>query len=141
MSKPKKYTDGSTYYSRLEGEKRRNHLDRRNAYYQNWRRQNPEAYLLSNAKQRAIKRNIPFDISESDIKVPEYCPVLGVKLTFAHGRQRDCSPSIDRIDNEKGYVKGNVIVVSFKANKIKCDCDVDDIRKVYEFYSALKLAS
>ena len=47
------------------------------------------------------------------------------------------TPSIDRIDPKKGYVKDNIIVVSMRANRIKTDATVDEIRKVADFYEKL----
>ena len=37
----------------------------------------------------------------------------------------------------KGYVKGNIIVVSMRANRIKTDATFDEIRKVADFYEKL----
>ena len=47
------------------------------------------------------------------------------------------TPSIDRIDPKKGYVKDNIIVVSMRANRIKSDATVDEIWKVADFYEKL----
>jgi hypothetical protein len=82
-----------------------------------------EARLLRSAKSRAQRNNLEFDISIDDIIVPEVCPVLGIELNrevSQRGGQSD-SPSIDRIDSSKGYVKGNIWVISLKANRNKGD--------------------
>jgi hypothetical protein len=57
----------------------------------------------------------------SDIVIPEYCPLLGIKIeTRKAGKgAQDCSPSLDRIDNTKGYEKENVWVISWLANRMK----------------------
>ena len=47
------------------------------------------------------------------------------------------SPSLDRIDNTKGYEKGNVIMVSLMANSIKNQATPDQIQKVATFYKKL----
>ena len=49
----------------------------------------------------------------------------------------DYSPSFDRIYPKKGYIKGNIVIVSNKANRIKTDATVDEIRKVADFYEKL----
>ncbi len=56
-----------------------------------------------------------------DIDIPERCPILGIPLARGTQKQNDRSPSIDRIDNTKGYVPGNVQVISLKANRMKND--------------------
>lgn len=75
------------------------------------------------ARQRAKRRKIEFSLTENDITIPSHCPVLGVKLKFNWSGLRSGyfpdSPSIDRIDNTKGYVKDNVRIISNRANNLK----------------------
>lgn len=47
------------------------------------------------------------------------------------------SPSIDRIDPKRGYVRGNVVVVSMRANSIKREATIDELRKMVAFYESL----
>lgn len=96
---------------------------------------NPIPNMLSMAKKRAKLAGLPFELSPTDIVIPELCPVLGVPLAVNGGRY---SPSLDRIDNSKGYVRGNVVVVSIRANTIKNDASLDELRRVVRFYEALK---
>lgn len=96
-------------------------------------RNNLEKSLYLSAKRRAKEKNIPFNIEISDIIIPKKCPVFGFNLTVGL-ENLETSPSLDRIIPEKGYVKGNVIVVSFKANTIKNNATIDEIKKVYDFY-------
>lgn len=72
--------------------------------------------LLRAIKTRAIKRGWVFDLSIEDLEFPEYCPVLGVKLDFSN---RDSAASVDRIDNNKGYTKDNIQIISMLANRMK----------------------
>lgn len=108
-------------------------LDKRMLIYQNsYRKRNPEKILFRAAKNRALKRNIEFNIDVEDIKIPEFCPILNIKLINhlgegAHGGKYD-SPSIDRIDNEKGYIKGNIQVISNMANSMKFSATKEQLK-------------
>lgn len=94
---------------------------------------------ISRIKCVSHKKNIPFDLTIDDLIIPEYCPILGVKLEVAVGKNgnKDNSPSIDRIIPELGYVKGNIIIISNKANRIKSDSNLDELLKVANFYKNL----
>ena len=94
----------------------------------------PRYYLWSNAKGRAAKKGIPFNIDLEDITIPETCPLLGIPMfsgTRESGPIRN-SPTLDRIYPEKGYVKGNVWVVSYKANTMKSDATPTEVRLLAE---------
>jgi len=90
--------------------------------------------ILNRVKARAINKKLEFNLSAFDITIPEYCPILGVKLEYVKGRGGSAnSPSIDRIDNSKGYIKGNIQIISKRANIIKNDATIEEIEKVYLF--------
>lgn len=96
-----------------------------------WRLNNYEKYLLANARAHAKGRNKEFNITEEDIVIPDVCPILGIPLEIAIGKKiRDNSPSIDRIDSSLGYVKGNVQVVSWRANDLKSNGTLEEFRKL-----------
>ena len=90
-----------------------------------------EKRMIRRAKSRAKTRGLEFNIDESDIKIPEYCPILGIKLKSYSGSSggRYNSPALDRIDNKKGYVKGNIMVVSHRANMMKSDASKEELIK------------
>lgn len=84
--------------------------------------------LLYNAKRRAEKKNIEYAIDETHFRKTSRCPLLGIKLSFNNGRSdKSSSPSIDRIDPAKGYVPGNVWIISTRANQIKNDATLDEL--------------
>lgn len=83
--------------------------------------------LISGAKLRSQKLGLPFDIEESDIVIPEFCPVFGFKLEVSSGRPSDNSPSIDKIIPELGYTKGNVRVISYLANRMKSNATPEQL--------------
>lgn len=98
-----------------------------------------EIRLYHAAKKRAALKNIPFDIEVSDIVVPTYCPILGIPLYCQEGvgavpvPERYNSPSLDRINNKKGYVKGNIAVISMRANQVKSDGTYEEIAAIAAF--------
>ena len=97
-------------------------------------------YLMwSRAKKRAKEKSIPFEIEVSDIIIPDMCPVLGIKFVVSSNGKGpgDTSPSLDRIDSKLGYTKENVKVISFKANRIKSDAEVNDVEKVLEYMKSM----
>lgn len=99
----------------------------------------PAAALLNQAKNRAKRKGLPFSITAGDIIVPTHCPVLGLKLAFGDRASVDTAPSLDQIIPGVGYVPGNVVVVSFRANRIKNDASVDELRSVLRFYEQLEM--
>lgn len=84
-----------------------------------WIGKNMEKYLLIHAKHRAKQKNLLFDLSIEDIKIPEKCPLLNVTLCRGNLKNNDFAPSIDRIDYKKGYTRKNVWVISKLANSVK----------------------
>ncbi len=97
----------------------------------------PERSLLCNAKKRAKQKGIPFNLTEDDIVVPKVCPVFKKSFVFSAGKTNDFSISLDRIDNTKGYLKDNIIVVSMKANQIKNNATIEELRILTDFYESL----
>lgn len=102
-----------------------------------WRQNNPEKNILNRVKQRCKRGDIEFNLELSDIIIPEVCPVLDIKLIQA-GEIWDNSPSIDRIDNSKGYIKGNIQIISMRANRIKCDASSQELRLLADYIEKLE---
>jgi hypothetical protein len=90
------------------------------------------------ARLRAKKRGVPFSIKVDEIVIPERCPALGIKLSRGRRSPMGHSPSLDRIVPSLGYVTGNIIVVSMKANLIKQDANPAELMRVAKFYAKLK---
>lgn len=84
--------------------------------------QTPEWKMHQRAKQRCKQTGREFSISVSDISIPDVCPILGIELNANSGKSGAYrnSPSLDRIDNAKGYTKDNIQVISQLANAMKC---------------------
>jgi len=106
--------------------------EKQKEYTNRYLRKYPDRQLFKTARNRAIRRGIPFDIEISDIVIPVTCPILDIPLllnleTGAGGK--DNSFSLDRIDPAKGYVKGNVQVISHKANSMKFTATKEELLK------------
>lgn len=91
---------------------------------------NIPSYLLRVAKSRAKKRGTDFSLTKEDIYVPTHCPILGIKLEVNSNLGKGGKPSsysLDRIDNTKGYIKGNVQVISHQANSMKSTATPEEL--------------
>ena len=86
---------------------------------------NPTERLWSAAKLRAKQQGLDFNIEVSDIIIPDVCPILKQPLI----RKTRHPPSLDRIDPSKGYIKGNVWVISRKANVMKNDATINELKE------------
>ena len=95
-------------------------------------RLDPRKKMFWAAKKRAFNKNIIFTInSYRDIpRCDKNCPVLGIRMKVNGG---DSSPTLDRIDNNKGYIKGNLRIISRKANQSKSNLSSNEAYKVYEY--------
>jgi len=96
------------------------HGDRAN---RKWRTANPAARLVRFAKRRASLTGLPFDIDAQDVKnawpKDNRCPIFGTE--FVNGKRVPESPSLDKIKPCLGYVKGNIAILSLRANLVKND--------------------
>lgn len=91
--------------------------------------------MVSHARQRSLASGVPFDLTYADFTIPAACPVFNIPLTVGDGKLHDGSPTLDRLVNERGYVKGNVVVVSAKANRAKNNLTLEELEALAAFYS------
>lgn len=96
--------------------------------------------LCGAARKRAKKKGLPFNITKDDIMQVfyDYCPALGIKLRMGDQKVHDCSPTLDRLIPELGYIKGNIAVISSLANRIKSTADAELIQKVADWIKTFK---
>jgi hypothetical protein len=92
-----------------------------------------EVVILTKAKQRAKERGLEFNLTIEDIIIPEVCPVLGIPIIRDLSKLNENSPTLDRVDNTKGYVKGNVCIISHRANVIKSYGSLEEHQKVIDY--------
>lgn len=145
MGRPRKY---ATETERLEARRRsrrewaQRNPDKAKAYYaanhekrreynRKWREKNAAKVMMERARRRATKHGIEFDLDEAFVAAitPLFCPVFDTPLTLAAGVAGPNSPSLDRKDPSKGYVRGNVQVISNKANMMKQNATEDELKQ------------
>lgn len=96
-------------------------------YMRHRRLETPGKTLWERARRRAQQSGVRFTITPRDIAVPSVCPALGIPIRI--GKQRSSSsPSLDRVIPKRGYVPGNVRVISDRANRLKSDLSPKELR-------------
>jgi hypothetical protein len=99
-----------------------------NQTYRAYCEDNYELWILNSAKRNAERYNLPFNLTIEDILIPKYCPYLNFELTKLRGSgQLDSNASIDKLNPKLGYVKGNVQIISRKANRMKNDATPEEL--------------
>ena len=84
-------------------------------------------------KANAIRSGVEFSVSFGELEFPTHCPVLGIELDyFADGRAEN-AVTFDRLDSSKGYVSGNVAIISWRANRIKNNGTAEEHQKIADF--------
>lgn len=85
-----------------------------------------------NVKSNDYTKHLEFSIAPNDLLtncvIPLVCPYLEIELNWFNTKLKGNSPSIDRVDNYKGYIKSNVIICSAMANSIKRDSTLDELK-------------
>jgi hypothetical protein len=96
-------------------------------------------WMVDGARRRSKRMRLSFNLTREDIVVPEVCPILGIPLFPGVGQRKrhDGSPSLDRVDPVKGYVKGNVGVISYKANRIKNNGTAEEHLKIANWMDSM----
>ncbi len=95
-------------------------------------------FIFRNKKYDAKRKNIHFSLRFEDVVFPTHCPILGIELDY--GKKKTIkmnSPSFERLDSNIGYVKSNVIIISYKANSMKRNCNLKEIKQIASFYENL----
>lgn len=92
-----------------------------------WRDENKDRLYFLSVKARAVSKGLDFNLDIEDVIGVTICPVLGIALQRSKGKPAWNSPSLDRKDNTKGYIKGNVEVMSYLANSMKRDATPEQL--------------
>jgi 5-methylcytosine-specific restriction endonuclease McrA len=85
-----------------------------------WRRW--ASNVLSNQRIRNNKIDCGLTIEELVSIVPAHCPCCGNNFVLKDATKKR-SPSVDRIDNSKGYTKENIWAICYSCNRQKNDAE------------------
>ena len=94
--------------------------------------------IYNQIKSSAKRRNIYFDLKLSelnDLSFPITCPIFDIPLEYHYGKAEDNSPSVDRIDSNKGYTIDNIVIISNRANRLKSDATNKELSLLANFYN------
>lgn len=92
-----------------------------------YRRAHPEWALLAKARSRAKAARIPFNLTVEDVVIPDLCPLLVIPLVAGTKKLSANSPTLDRKVPALGYIRGNVWVISHRANTVKNNATLEEI--------------
>ena len=125
----------------IECSAKRNNNPKRKMWQKTWwANVDRKKRMILKQRGRAKERGIEFSITEKDLELPECCPILDLKLDyFSHSAAVDNIATIDRIDSSKGYIPGNIQIISFLANRIKSDASIDTLEKVLKYLKERRL--
>lgn len=97
-----------------------------------WAKKNTVKSLLQSCRKSAKKRGLEYNLKPGDIVIPERCPILGIPLLRGSVNSPN-NPSIDRVDPSVGYVKSNVRVISYRANRLKSDASIEELKALVAY--------
>ena len=88
--------------------------------------------IWAGARKRSKENGVIFDLALQDIpEIPTHCPVLGIRIVAnTIAGPLDSSPSLDRIDRSLGYVKGNIRIISNRANRLRSDGTAEELERI-----------
>lgn len=122
--------------SRRKGYQSPNHKENDRKYRNSTRaelyKKNPQYYLWYIAKKRAEKQGHEFSIKPEDIIVHEFCPIIGSKLDVLTNNI-ETGMSLDRVDNRRGYIPGNVHAISRRGNLRKSDLSIQEVKNLLKY--------
>lgn len=118
------------YPERHAEQSKRYYAENPERYQEYTRNRNPIKLMLREARGRAKEGGYPCTITEADIHIPDRCPLLDLELRRGVKVSGPCSPTLDKIRPELGYVPGNVWVISRRANAIKHDASLEEIERL-----------
>ena len=96
---------------------------------------------LRKIKSRSKKINVEFNLTKEYLEniypTDGMCPLLNIALNWHSPPRHASTPSLDRIDSSKGYIKGNVQWVSWRANQLKNNATPEELLMLAQNYKKI----
>ena len=134
---PEKYNSKNQKYYNADNRQKdyTKNKERDLARNRKYRSENYAQTLSIYAKRRARHKGIKFNIMVEDIQKAidqsnGVCPILHIPLEISTKSMDPNSPSLDRIDNSKGYEIGNIHIISNRANILKRDASLHEMKQI-----------
>lgn len=91
--------------------------------------------IQANLKIRNLTLELTYTefLDEIGGKLPTTCPICCIIMSTGQGIQSGKSFSVDRIDNNKGYIKGNIAIICLSCNYKKKDINIDFIKQLTKY--------
>lgn len=100
---------------------------------QKWYQKDPRVVMCLSAKARAKRDGLLFGLKKEDIVIPDVCPIFGIPLFVGDRNNHDNAPTLDKIIPELGYVPSNIRVISYRANRIRNDATLIELKKLVAY--------
>lgn len=113
---------------RILREKVNGYHDKEKEQRRNSHKRNIIWVMLHRAEERAKKYGYEFNLTKEDIVIPDKCPLLEVPFVLGKKGDYEYTPTIDRIDNNKGYTKDNIQIITKKANSMKNSASFEELK-------------
>ena len=115
------------------------YIKRNSGYQAKYRANNRFAIRVRSCKARAREKNLPFDLTTEYLESiwTDTCPAFGTPLDINIKKGEEGHAQLDRITPELGYVKGNVVWLSERANRIKDDATIEDLERLVAWLKSL----
>jgi hypothetical protein len=91
------------------------------------------------AKVRAKNAGFDYDPAikaEVESNIPSHCPCCGCEIEYIHTKRGPSNPSLDRVDNSKGYVLGNCFITCWRCNSLKRHGTIQDFENILAYMRA-----
>lgn len=99
-----------------------------------YKRKDPVRDLIRGAKAMSKQRGLKFTITRDDIELTKFCPCCDKEMIVKYeGRQTDDTPTLDRVKNDLGYIKGNVVIICWKCNQMKHKGTASEHRAIADY--------
>tara|TARA_Y100001938_G_C7967354_1_gene367505 strand:+ start:141 stop:854 length:714 start_codon:yes stop_codon:yes gene_type:complete len=104
----------------------------------NGKSSNQRSRHMDSIRGRCKEYGIERDIISEDIVYVERCPISDVLLEYGNITPTMNSPSVDRINPNKGYTKDNIWVISLRANILKNKHTINSLKDYIELLKKKK---